>query len=265
MTYTAVDTSVQDGKPVELYKFTMGATSWLGCTGMATRIYLTDEYEPMVVSRSQVQASQEFGRSDLSVDIPHDHPMALLFTTGYPTQRVNLTIFRNHVGDAEFITYWRGRVVSATIRNERCTLKCEPIFSTLRRIGLRAVYQIQCRHALYERGCELDRTNFDVVTTVQAVAANVLTVTAAGAQADNYFTMGYVQTALGARMIVAHSGTSLTLNAPIPGLVATDSITLYPGCDLTLETCTAKFSNDLNYGGFRWIPTKNPFQGDALV
>ena len=43
-----------------------------------------------------------------------------------------------------------------------------------------------------------------------------------------------------------------------------DTIYLYPGCDRTLATCTAKFGNSANFGGFPFIPTKNPFGGSPI-
>jgi hypothetical protein len=37
------------------------------------------------------------------------------------------------------------------------------------------------------------------------------------------------------------------------------------GCDRTFATCQSKFGNSLNFGGFPWIPVKNPFAGDSIV
>jgi len=31
------------------------------------------------------------------------------------------------------------------------------------------------------------------------------------------------------------------------------------GCDHSVSTCAARFDNLANYGGFPFIPTKNPF------
>jgi hypothetical protein len=48
------------------------------------------------------------------------------------------------------------------------------------------------------------------------------------------------------------------------GLAAGTTVTLFPGCDHTLATCSGKFSNTANYGGFPFMPTKNPFGGDPI-
>jgi uncharacterized phage protein (TIGR02218 family) len=265
MTYLGRETSTQDARPVELFRFVMDATTWRYCSGRVTRSYLGADYLPTAIDRSNVQASGEFGRSDLTVSLPYDNPVAALFTTGYPAARVTLTLFRTHVGDSEFITYWRGRVVSAAFRGPTCELKCEPVFTTLQRAGLRALYQVQCRHALYGPGCGVNKATYATAGTIATIAGNVITVAAAGALAADWFTSGYVSAPGGNRAIIAHAGTSLTLISPIPGAVVAQAVTLYPGCNLTAAVCESKFANDLRYGGFRWIPQKNPFTGDALV
>jgi hypothetical protein len=49
---------------------------------------------------------------------------------------------------------------------------------------------------------------------------------------------------------------TLTLNAPLSFAVATDTSTLYPGCDGTDGACILKFSNFANWGGHR-VPLRN--------
>jgi hypothetical protein len=42
-------------------------------------------------------------------------------------------------------------------------------------------------------------------------------------------------------------------------------LTLYPGCDHLKATCLAKFDNLPNYGGFPYIPARNPLDGRSIV
>jgi hypothetical protein len=42
-------------------------------------------------------------------------------------------------------------------------------------------------------------------------------------------------------------------------------VTLYPGCDRLAATCSSKFNNIENYGGFDFAPSKGPFEGNSLV
>jgi len=43
------------------------------------------------------------------------------------------------------------------------------------------------------------------------------------------------------------------------------TVTLYPGCPRDRQTCNDRFNNLENYGGFDWIPSRNPFNGSSIV
>jgi len=48
------------------------------------------------------------------------------------------------------------------------------------------------------------------------------------------------------------------------GLKSGMEIRAYAGCNRTIQECSSKFNNTLNYGGMPFIPTKNPFGGDPI-
>src|SRR3546814_7797331 len=64
--------------------------------------------------------------------------------------------------------------------------------------------------------------------------------------------------------IVDHVGTAITIQRMSYSLQqAIDAgfpfdVILYPGCDHSRATCISKFNNLLNYGGYDFIPVKNP-------
>jgi len=43
-----------------------------------------------------------------------------------------------------------------------------------------------------------------------------------------------------------------------------DQVRAYPGCDHSLITCANKFGNSLNFGGFPFMPEKNPMDGTPV-
>ena len=115
-----------------------------------------------------------------------------------------------------------------------------------------------------------------------AVSGVVLTVPQAAEHPDGWFLGGIVLTQDEIlRWIVGHSGDQITLASQVLGLSEHAAaagwgrswdmywgglpITLYPGCDLSLETCWGKFGNGLNHGGHPWFPLRNPFDGQSLV
>jgi len=149
----------------------------------------------------------------------------------------------------------------------------------MQRAGLRARYQKGCRHALYSAKC-------GVVKADQAVSANLigqsgfeLTVeleqdSVAGSIQDSTndtdltrFAGGIVELSDGTmRFVLSVSGSTLTLLSPF-STIDVDSIeipvTLFPGCAHNVTDCRDKFDNLLNYGGFPFIPEKNPFSNSV--
>ena len=119
--------------------------------------------------------------------------------------------------------------------------------------------------------CNVDKTAFQATATITATSGNVITVTGIASSATNYFAGGYVELDAGnglkdRRFITSSTNTTLTLNTAFGAALqlGITTILVYPGCDHTLSTCKNKFSNTLNYGGWPFIPSKNPFGGDPV-
>lgn len=265
MTYLTRETSPHDGQPEELYRFVQGTSRWLYTSAQAPVDYLSETYRPAAIERGTLEQATELSRGSLEVRIPRDLPLARLFIAAPPEGVVSITLYRRHVGDSEFITYWKGRVTGSRLSGSTMALQCEPIATSLKRPGLRARYQLLCRHVLYDSGCGALRDSFRVDGSVSAVTGASVQVAVAAGKPDGYFVGGMLATAQGGRMIVAHVGIDLTLAAPLPALAAGDPVRLYAGCDHTTDHCNDRFNNLDNFGGFPFIPVKNPFSGDAIV
>lgn len=265
MTYQAIEYSTHGGTPQELYRFTLGSTVWRYTTAQSAIAYLGDTYAPAPLRRSGIEQTQEFGRATLTLDAAADLPVARPFIVTPPDGGLSLTVFRRHAGDGDFITWWKGRVVSVVFSAGTVQLRCEPVFTSLKRSGRRAHYQIGCRHPLYGGGCRVNAADYRVAGSVQAISGTTVYAPEFLARPDGWFSGGRLA-ALGLqRMVIGHTGGAVTLSAPIPGLAAGQAFEAWPGCDHTIATCAAKFANHQNFGGFPFIPLKNPFAGDAIV
>jgi uncharacterized phage protein (TIGR02218 family) len=84
-------------------------------------------------------------------------------------------------------------------------------------------------------------------------------------QSTGWLTGGYLRVGGVPRMITQHSGDTVTLSSVLPGLAVGSAFEAFAGCDRSFSTCQSKFGNALNFGGFPWIPAKNPFAGDSIV
>jgi uncharacterized phage protein (TIGR02218 family) len=286
MTYDAVEASTAEGRPYYLYQFIEGEQIWRFTSRASDWISAASEggdlvWEAAAISHSDVVQSSDIERGRLEITLPLSQAFAARFLAPLGNAPITLTIFRGHEQVlGETVAHWKGRVVGAEADGARLILSAESIFSTLRRAGVRAKYQSLCRHALYGRGCGLDIAQHLAILTVAAVSGGTVTVPGAAAQPDGWYRGGVLRFGVQLGFITGHAGSWLTLSRPMPELAtalanpALDQVTgaplhvtvdVAPGCDLRAETCTAKFNNLLNFGGFPVIPDRNPFGGGSIV
>ena len=156
-------------------------------------------------------------------------------------------------------------MASVVFAGSTAKIRCESIFTALKRPGLRAHYQTGCRHALFDPGCGVNNQAYKLAGTVASFSGLNVTSSTFLSQASGWLTGGYLRVAGVPRMITNHSGDTITLSAVLPGLAVGVAFEAFAGCDRTFATCQSKFGNSLNFGGFPWIPAKNPFAGDSIV
>ena len=268
MSYDTIEASVTSGRPFFLYFFSNGTTITRLTSDAEDYTDTEDEvWTASPIDASDIEVNGNIERQDCNLTFPISDTFARTFldVANFVT---TMTIYRGHHGDPtnELSPHWKGRVVGAFSTGDAIRISAESIFSSMKRIGNRAVVSKQCRHALYHPGCNLDRATFETAGTITAVSGLVLTCPeAASAPADDY-KAGIVNWGGIFGMIEVHSGASLTLLNKIPGLAdwiainGPASVLLAPGCNRTRTRCNTRFSNTLNNGSFDKMPTINPFE-----
>jgi hypothetical protein len=126
-------------------------------------------------------------------------------------------------------------------------------------------WQGQCRHMLFDPGCNGDGTmtrgRFAVAGVAGAgstqsiiVAPGLAAPGGSGTYALGTLVMTSGQNATFSRTVASWDGTNLQLVIPFPfTVVAGDAFTVAPGCDLQRSTCSL-FGNLNNFGGQPFIP-----------
>uniref|UniRef100_A0AAU8GS05 Tail assembly protein n=1 Tax=Pseudomonas phage PAKlein3 TaxID=3230132 RepID=A0AAU8GS05_9VIRU len=269
MTYQTYEESLDRGTPVELYEFVQGIQRWNYISGTEPIVRLGQTYTPMPVTRAGVKQSGDVFKDSLKLSFPRDDAFASQFLGFAPEGVTTVTVLRGHYGDPdnEYVVYWKGRVVGAKAAGNQIDIECESIFTSIRRPGLRARFEYGCRRTLYLKGCNVNRELYKLQGDVLSIAGGLeVTVAGSGSKPDGYFTGGMLVTPDGAaRFITNHVGDKVTMMRPINGLVGGMTVSLYPGCDHLRDTCKNKFNNLDNFGGFPFIPSKNPFGGSSIV
>lgn len=231
-------------------------------------IDIRETYLPAAVTRAETEGTDERGGAGCVITLPNDdaetNAIVDLYRDGVsPVTAVEVCVYRAHRGHADVMRVFFGTVTSPEFTRRKCVLHCEPKSSALRLPILRQRFQAPCNNTLYDSFCGVNKASFSDATTVDAIAADLvtLTITDADAQPDGYYGAGGLLQ-FGSRYgyIREHVGDQIILVAPVPGLTSGSSVTLSAGCDRSLSTCTTKFSNAANHQGFPFIPTEDPFR-----
>ena len=272
MTYALTD--LVDGAPVHLFQFNYENTDYRFTNVKGGYTALGYNWSEKGIKMGNVETTEEMNKNNLDLDFSRDDSFGSLFLSEQQDNVTSVTVYRGYHNDndSEFIALWKGRVASNQERRNLITLTCESIFTSLKRPGLRGRYSKTCRHSLYNRGCNIDPDqpsplgfyDEDIVSDVSADGLT-LTINAASLKANGYYRGGMLRAPDGVhRFIKAHDGDQITVSKPHVGFVASDGVFLYPGCDRSTNICLNRFDNLDNFGGFPYVPSKNPFDGTRL-
>lgn len=260
---------MQQEQDIELYDFVGASDAFyltphefaLDTVRLGDREFVA--YESVQLSRSALRLDADGKKAAIDITMPPDHPLvAYLLQASIAGAAMTIAI-RNAVliGDEWFADYakWFGRVIGVELADEAAKIRCEHAQISLKRIGLRRLYSRICSHVLYSAAC--GATPRTASASVNAIAGRVVTIAGrVPAAVSGALSGGWMETATGQRhMIETADAGSVTLLYPSAGVSAGDSVTLVAGCDHTVPTCASRFGNLDNFGGFPFIPAKNPF------
>jgi len=269
------ETAKDTGKPFELYEFTYGNTVYRYNT-TASEIEAEGKwYSPAPISREAFSLTGDARRSQLVINVSSNFKIAQFLKAGTPASPILVTIKKKHirssVADSDIITEWIGRIIFAEWLHSGVKLYCESYYTSIQGNANTRYYNYLCTHTLFGESCKVNRESYKITALVDTVNGTNIVSSAFASKPDKYFTGGYLlfdETSTGlqhTRYISAHTGDTITLTNQIPELAAGMYVTAYPGCDHTHATCKNKFNNVLNFGGFPWIPTRNPFTSTSPI
>lgn len=269
MTFTSRETSLHDGQPVRLYLFELGGNQrWAYCSADRAVTLQGFTYQALAIQDDGIRMTGQASADTLRITAPRDLAPAQLFLGAPPSDEVFVTIRDYHWGEpdaeASAVVVWIGSITGVRWpQGDRSEVICDSLSSSMRRPGLRLTYQRNCPHSVYDAECGANRELHKVAATITAMDGAGITHNAAGAGA---FSAGFVEWQANGRTerrgVDREAGQVLQLLGGTSGLAVGMSVSLFEGCDQTSQTCQSRFNNADNYGGFRHMPGKSPFDGD---
>lgn len=265
--YDDIEASVDQGEPYFLYLFDNGVSQVRLTSDLDELARLDEIWQPSPIIHADIEQTGNIERNSVELTFPLSDAYAR--TLLIPASEVTtVTIWRGHHTDPsnELRVVWKGRVVPSKSTKQNIKISVESVFTSMRRPGCRARYQRTCRHSLYFPGCNLNVDDFKVAATVTAADGLTLTIPEAADQANGYYKAGVVIYDGLFGWIGAHAGSTITLTGGVvnglnEAVEANGSADVFiaPGCDLSQEVCAARFTNHLNFGGFKNMSDDNPF------
>lgn len=267
---TQYESSVDNGSPIELYKFTQGDMDYL-YTSVGSNISITisddgktrtEKYFADVISRAEIKPNtSSSGAMDMQITVWKDHPIAKLFQGAPPEKSVKVKIIRLHNDnldkrDVVFI----GIISQATFKNSDCTLTAK-LENWLDKNIPRGLYKYFCKHSIYDHNCKLKKEEWQVEIFVDKIDGLTVYCDKLAEYEDGYFTGGSLYYDGQIRRVDVHKGNIVTLRYPFLRKPVNNAI-ITPGCNHLFPSCAKFFHNTLNFAGFPYVaPTnseKNP-------
>jgi hypothetical protein len=279
MPYDDYEESTYDSEPVECYRFTHGARTWLQTSADEPIALPVGTFDPEVITRTEISFDHEDSTGIMDIFVDRRHPVAELFIglppgspiaiVGYRAQREELTDYQ--------VFFPAGRVhrllpgSSSSEVGLRCGSIVHRLSMTLPRLG----FHIPCNHLIYDDNCGVDESAFTEPINVTSISADGKTLYSNdfGFEGSGYLAGGKITHPDGEiRWIKSHLGSGtpppgprVTLIAPFTELESLTTVNAAPGCNRTEGHCHVKFNNLVNgnkgHLGFARTPRRNPVKG----
>lgn len=214
-------------------------------------------YKSAAISRSELV--KESGGDDCTITMSLNLEPAPLFAAFNPASNIFARIL-----DFDKVCLFYGRVNSVEFDLKRgvAKVKLSNLSGVIKsKIPVRT-YGVSCSFDLFDEFCGCDKNAFEIsFLGKQAEFKDNNTIIAhplISSKPLGYFSGGYIEFASRRSYIVKSEQSELKLLFPVPNSAKDSLIHVFAGCDKTLSACRAKFNNEINYGGFPFVPMKNP-------
>lgn len=266
--FDTLESSVQDSRPIELYEFTLGATTYRFTSAEDDLTVGGDVYTATAIARGRVELGSDQANRNVVVTLPSSTALAQQYVEIPPGQRCTVNIFRYQRDESPAfntqVLLYKGQVQTCRFPNDghSAEFAVRSIETALNRNIPRFNFGGMCQNVLYDNNCGATASSFDHLGACTAASGN--TVTISGLAASGFdFVGGYVRPtgAQDFRMVIAQSGDVLTILLPFASDPVGSNMQAFAGCDHLIEgDCALVFDRVADYIGFAFIPSKDIFR-----
>jgi len=241
--YDAEESSVENSQPYEIYRFLLGSEEFLYTSAEDDVDVDGNTYTATQIRRGAILQGKSERTKTLDVEIIAANPLA-----------------QRYIGPA---LIYSGTVKAVVFPKDGqfAKMQVQTVEASTSRAIPRYTYMGMCNHLLYDTPCGVLQSSFTHSGTVTLVNGNEITVSglnASGLDVVGGFTDNSTNTEK--RQVLAQSGDVITVLLPFETDPTGTVISVFAGCNRVLkEDCALVFSNEINFGGFAFVPNRNPF------
>jgi hypothetical protein len=269
MTYATDEASVQDSQPREGYEIIFPQITYRITSGEQNVVIQGATYTAEPAMRGDVVQSTITNKKELEITLPVNHAVVRRWIRGgIPPRRVVVIVRRKQLisGDGERI--WAGSILSVSLSGNQAKFLIPSMLTENlgRRLPVITVSR-NCPHILYDANCRVNKASFTNTAQVLTVQDKQFTAVMTPGYAENYAQFGSVlHVPSGESMDITYNTLAsfanvvqFTMALPIYEMKVGDYLLISAGCPRTPDVCKTRFDNIANYGGFPFLPKRNPF------
>lgn len=262
MSFDALEYSVEDGEPYELYSFVSqgGGLEYYFTTSYEAKTFEGNVYQPMQIMRTIFDVSAVI-ESPATVDITMAraaNALAARYGKPYSPPTLTIRVWRGHEGDSEHKKKFVGRSESFALKGDFFVIKAKPLIESLcNRVMCSTQFGKKCNFELFDERCKVVEADYTWDTTVTAINGQYVTV-ADDFNADNALQFGDIIINGEYRVILSNTANVIKVRYPFTIADVSDAVVLKKGCSKTYAVCNNDFDNHVNFGGFNLTPKINP-------
>ncbi|QKF64549.1 phage BR0599 family protein [Campylobacter corcagiensis] len=205
---------------------------------------------------------------ELSKDSLNDDAVIIASKDIYP---INLFKFFNpsvnvyvRILDEKGLQQFVGRIkdVEFSLNDSTASLRLATLGGLMKSKIPTRTYSRNCSFECFDKNCSLNKDDFKITILGSEceIAKDFMSIKSSLIEKKpvGYFTGGYAEFNRQRSYITKSSKDTIFLMFPLGNLDKSSVINCYAGCDKLLSTCKNKFNNGVSFGGFAFVPSKNP-------
>lgn len=267
MSYETKDLSADEAAPIRLYRFAALSRNYLYTNDAESQVFLGSTYEPINIEDTSLEVGPASGSvRSFNIVVPYDCDLAEDFGGVTMPDRLELTAYRVHRGEdwtTEYKVMWKSKVVGIARQGRQLALICVGIAQSALASNMNSIYyQQSCNHRLFDERCKVSKVANTALSTVVIASDDAVEVFNDGWD-DHGLRAGTIvnNRTQEQRLILDNVANIVAIGFPFYDILPGDEVQLIRGCNHSFSECGVKFSNIANYGGYPYVPDRNPFNG----